>query len=95
MSANLSDYALNRRRFLTVLLAGSAALTLGDWVLPRVARAAAGPFVLPPLPYAADALSPVISANTIGFHYTTASTTRAMPPSLTNWLRAARWPINR
>jgi len=69
MSANLSDYALNRRRFLTVLLAGSAALTLGDWVLPRVARAAAGPFVPPPLPYAADALSPVISANTIGFHY--------------------------
>ena len=29
----------------------------------------AEPFVLPPLPYAADALAPVISANTIGFHY--------------------------
>jgi Fe-Mn family superoxide dismutase len=27
------------------------------------------PFSLPPLPYADDALSPVISANTIGFHY--------------------------
>lgn len=70
MSANLSDYALNRRRFLTTLLAGSAVLTLGDLVLPRVARAAAaGPFTLPPLPYADDALNPVISANTIGFHY--------------------------
>ncbi len=29
----------------------------------------ASPHVLPPLPYADSALSPVISANTIGFHY--------------------------
>jgi len=29
----------------------------------------ADPFVLPPLPYANDALAPVISANTIGFHH--------------------------
>lgn len=29
----------------------------------------AAPFELPPLPYKDDALSPVISANTIGFHY--------------------------
>lgn len=27
------------------------------------------PFILPALPYADDALSPVISANTMGFHY--------------------------
>ena len=27
------------------------------------------PHVLPPLPYADNALSPVISAHTIGFHY--------------------------
>ena len=27
------------------------------------------PFVLPPLPYADTALAPVISANTLGFHY--------------------------
>ena len=27
------------------------------------------PFVLPPLPYADDALAPVISSNTMGFHY--------------------------
>jgi len=29
----------------------------------------ASPHVLPPLPYAENALDPVISANTIGFHY--------------------------
>ena len=29
----------------------------------------ASPHVLPPLPYADSALDPVISANTIGFHY--------------------------
>jgi len=27
------------------------------------------PHVLPPLPYGENALSPVISAHTIGFHY--------------------------
>src|SRR5690554_6019651 len=27
------------------------------------------PFKLPPLPYAAEALAPVISANTLGFHH--------------------------
>ena len=30
---------------------------------------AAAPFTLPPLPYADSALAPVISANTLGFHY--------------------------
>lgn len=71
MSANLSEFALNRRQFLTALLAGSAALAFGDFALPRSARAAggSGPFTLPPLPYPDDALSPAISANTIGFHY--------------------------
>ncbi|CAG4882365.1 Superoxide dismutase (Fe) [Georgfuchsia toluolica] len=29
----------------------------------------ASPHVLPPLPYADNALDPIISANTIGFHY--------------------------
>ena len=29
----------------------------------------ASPYVLPSLPYAEDALAPVISAHTIGFHY--------------------------
>ena len=29
----------------------------------------ASPFMLPPLPYAENALEPVLSANTLGFHY--------------------------
>ena len=33
------------------------------------APAATGPFPLPPLPWAEDALAPVISANTVSFHY--------------------------
>ena len=71
MPTNLPEFVLNRRRFLTALLAGSAALAWGDLALPRTARAAggSGPFSLPPLPYPDDALSPTISANTIGFHY--------------------------
>ena len=71
MSTTLSEYALNRRRFLTALLAGSAVLAFGDLALPRVARATggSGPVTLPPLPWPNDALSPHISANTIGFHY--------------------------
>ncbi|HRD67051.1 MAG TPA: superoxide dismutase [Candidatus Competibacter sp.] len=71
MSAMLPEYSLNRRRFLTSLLAGSAVLAFGELALPRPARAAgaSGPFTLPPLPYPDNALSPTISANTIGFHY--------------------------
>lgn len=60
---------LHRRRFLTALLAGSTALMFGDLSNPRLARAAAGPFTLQPLPWPENALSPAISANTIGFHY--------------------------
>lgn len=69
MSANLPEPVLTRRRFLSALLAGSAALALGDLVLPRLVRAASGPFTLPPLPYPENALSPAISAQTVGFHY--------------------------
>ena len=36
---------------------------------PAPAAPAAGPFVLPPLPYADTELAPVISQNTLGFHY--------------------------
>ena len=57
---------LNRRELLLATAAGAAVLTLGG--LPGSARAAA-PVVLPPLPWADTALAPVISANTIGFHY--------------------------
>jgi len=51
-----------RRRFLQLACAGVAAA-----VLPLQARAAA--HVLPALPWAENALDPVISAQTIGFHY--------------------------
>jgi Fe-Mn family superoxide dismutase len=55
----------SRRDFLLAAAGGAViAVTAG---LPRVAEAA--PFVLPPLPYGEDALAPVISANTVSFHY--------------------------
>lgn len=57
---------MNRRQFLSVL--GGAAVAAGLSGIPTLARAAA-PHVLPPLPYAENALEPVISARTISFHY--------------------------
>jgi Fe-Mn family superoxide dismutase len=57
---------VTRREFLAV--AGGAALTAAFIGFPRIASAAA-PHVLPPLPYANNELEPVISANTISFHY--------------------------
>ncbi len=59
----------NRRQFLTTLLVGSSALAFGGLLGSRPARAADGPFTLPPLPYADSALEPAISARTLGFHY--------------------------
>lgn len=56
---------LTRRGFLAVSSLALASVAVG-WP----ARAfAAGPVELPPLPYAENALEPVISAKTIGFHY--------------------------
>src|SRR6185312_12790768 len=37
--------------------------------MAAIMSANAGPFTLSPLPYDADALEPVISAKTVGFHY--------------------------
>ncbi len=59
--------ALPRRRFLAGAAAGAAALAGG---LPRVSIAqGAAPHELPKLPYADNALDPVISARTLEFHY--------------------------
>ena len=55
-----------RRQFLGTSVGLLTATALGGLVRP--ARAA-NPVVLPPLPWAESALAPVISANTIGFHY--------------------------
>lgn len=57
---------LSRRGFLVASAGALATLAIGGF--PRAARAASA-HVLPPLPYAENALEPVISANTIGFHY--------------------------
>ena len=57
---------MNRRRFLYTSAMGLAALQAGSLLMPRDAAAA---IVQPPLPYAQNALEPVISARTLGFHY--------------------------
>ena len=55
----------------TAIKTGAAALAVAaTFAQPHVARAQAeGPIKVPALPYSDDALAPVISANTIGFHY--------------------------
>lgn len=59
---------VNRRQFLTTLVAGSTLLALGDLGLSRGVQAAET-LTLPKLPYPEDALEPYISAKTISFHY--------------------------
>ncbi len=61
-----SSSMLGRRDFL-ITAAGSIAV-LGTGSLSKTARAAS-PHALPPLPYADNALEPVVTAKTIGFHY--------------------------
>jgi len=66
-AARPAPAAITRRRLIgTALAAGSLASIYGAG---RAAAQASGPFSLPPLPYPEDALAPVISATTIGFHY--------------------------
>ena len=57
-----------RRTFLKLgAVAASASLVSGG--LTVFARGAVAPITLPPLPYSESALAPVISANTLSFHY--------------------------
>ena len=51
-----------------LLKAGASLAVLGGISAPYIARAA-DPFILAPLTYGESELAPVISANTIGFHY--------------------------
>ena len=61
---------LTRREFVKAALAGTAALAVSSAGIPSTAWAQrTSPFGVPPLPYAEDALAPVISARTVGFHY--------------------------
>ncbi|HEX9463522.1 MAG TPA: superoxide dismutase [Alphaproteobacteria bacterium] len=59
-----SGHCLSRR---AVVLTGVAAVA--TFAAPYIAKAQTGPFQMRPLPWKDDALSPVISATTIGFHY--------------------------
>ena len=61
-----SPIMVGRRDFIVASTGLAASLALGGF--SRVAHAAS-PHVLPPLPYAETALEPVITANTIGYHY--------------------------
>jgi Fe-Mn family superoxide dismutase len=64
---SFSTGSITRRRLIGGALAvGSLASVLGSRTAFTQARA---PFSLPPLPYPEDALAPVISSTTIGFHY--------------------------
>jgi len=66
MDETNSSTALSRRGFLIASAASVAWLALGG---RSIMAQTASPFVLPPLPYAENALEPVISARTISFHY--------------------------
>lgn len=68
MSRDQAEETFNpeRRDFLAAFSGATLSLAMGGF---SGSSRAAGVFALPPLPYADDALSPVISAQTIGFHY--------------------------
>ena len=70
MEDKMISGGITRRQFVKASLMGTAVLAFSSAGLPAGASAQVkGPFELPPLPYAEDALAPVISARTIRFHY--------------------------
>jgi Fe-Mn family superoxide dismutase len=70
MEERIVANGLTRRDFLKATLAGTAVLAVSSAGIPSTAWAQrTSPFGIPPLPYAEDALAPVISARTVGFHY--------------------------
>lgn len=60
---------VNRREFLAASLSVGVALATGEILQAAMEEKPAVPFVLEPLPFATDALEPVISAKTLSFHY--------------------------
>jgi Fe-Mn family superoxide dismutase len=62
----LCSTGVTRRQFLTA--AGAATVAVAFSSFPRFAHSGT-PFALPQLPFAENALEPVISARTISFHY--------------------------
>ena len=70
MKDRIISSGLTRREFLKASLAGTAVLAVSATGIPATAWAQrTSPFGVPPLPYAEDALAPVISARTVSFHY--------------------------
>ena len=73
----MTDSELSRRGLLAAAAGTAAALSLNKVAIGATpaagaagaAGAAPGPITQPPLPYANNALDPVISSNTLGFHY--------------------------
>ena len=63
-----SSNIINRRGFLITSVGSAAWLAMGG-MSSFAQTASAFPYVLPALPYAENALEPVITANTISFHY--------------------------
>jgi Fe-Mn family superoxide dismutase len=61
-----AEQGLSRRTFLAVSAGALAMAASGN---ARAAEPSAAAFTLPALPYAQDALAPVISAQTVSFHY--------------------------
>jgi Fe-Mn family superoxide dismutase len=66
---NSIDFSCNFNRRTFLMASAGAAVSLAMGGIFRPAQAGASPYTLPPLPYAENALEPVISARTIGFHY--------------------------
>ena len=65
---NATKTMVDRRAFLIASMGTAGWLMMGGIGLSRSVQAAS-PLALPPLPYAENALEPVITAETIGFHY--------------------------
>ncbi|ATC65207.1 superoxide dismutase [Nibricoccus aquaticus] len=79
MNSQNAEFTLSRRDALKTFGAGAALLSLGLLGMQRLsaqasagaaANAASGPFVLPPLTFAYDALEPHIDAKTMEIHHT-------------------------
>ena len=68
MESKVPGAVMDRRQFLLTAAVGVAALQTGGLFMSTSAQAAEA-ISLPALPYAENALEPVISAKTIGFHY--------------------------
>src|SRR5664280_3843734 len=64
----MTDHPNDRRDFVKTAALAAAVLAVKDAGFPAIAKGAS-PMILPPLPWADNALEPFISKNTIGFHY--------------------------